>query len=58
MSDLGLDSLDAVEVVMSFEDEFGKHLTLAVDFIMSSLFSQVVKYQMKKQRKFSAAMMQ
>lgn len=23
MTDLGLDSLDAVEVVMSFEDEFG-----------------------------------
>ena len=24
MKDLGMDSLDAVEVVMAFEDEFGK----------------------------------
>ncbi len=24
INDLGLDSLDAVEVVMAFEDEFGK----------------------------------
>ena len=27
MNDLGLDSLDAVEVVMAFEDEFGKHFS-------------------------------
>ena len=26
MNDLGMDSLDAVEVVMAFEDEFGKQL--------------------------------
>ena len=25
MNDLGMDSLDAVEVVMAFEDEFGKY---------------------------------
>jgi len=28
MKDLGMDSLDAVEVVMAFEDEFGKRLAL------------------------------
>ena len=26
INDLGLDSLDAVEIVMAFEDEFGKLL--------------------------------
>ena len=26
MNDLGMDSLDAVEVVMAFEDEFGMQL--------------------------------
>lgn len=27
MNDLGLDSLDAVEIVMAFEDEFGQSLS-------------------------------
>ena len=29
MKDLGLDSLDAVEVVMAFEDEFGEQSVIA-----------------------------
>lgn len=28
MKDLGLDSLDQVEIIMAMEDEFGKHLVL------------------------------
>ena len=31
MNDLGLDSLDQVEIIMMMEDEFGKFLSLFVE---------------------------
>ena len=64
MKDLGMDSLDAVEVVMAFEDEFGKfpgaviYRNLLCDlFFYMLLAHQVLRYQMKKQKRYSRAKM-
>lgn len=38
MKDLGMDSLDAVEVVMAFEDEFGKFQGAVIYRYLCDLF--------------------
>lgn len=65
MNDLGLDSLDAVEVVMAFEDEFGKHFShfhpsvpLYSIILIACFILQAVKYQMKRQKGYLPAVMQ
>ena len=32
MNDLGLDSLDQVEIIMAVEDEFSKYISISVQF--------------------------
>lgn len=43
MKDLGLDSLDQVEIIMAMEDEFGNIYTLALDLHVMSLYFVVFK---------------
>ena len=41
MNDLGLDSLDQVELIMAMEDEFGKWLKLGVLLSIFILFDKL-----------------
>ncbi len=66
VKDLGLDSLDAVEIVMAFEDEFGTLvciyfpalnipplcLSFPTHTFPSSLSLKVLKFQTKKLKRF------
>lgn len=58
MNDLGLDSLDVVEIVMAFEDEFGA-LQILVCTYWNFIYhhnvynnAQVLRLMMNKQRRF------
>lgn len=64
MNDLGMDSLDTVEVVMAFEDEFGKTtdcLMVESNLYLSQnnfcLHPQAWRFQTKKLRRYSRVTM-
>lgn len=59
VNDLGLDSLDVVEIVMAFEDEFGElfgvHLLefLHTHYFLHLMHMQVLRLMTSKQRSYS-----